>query len=155
VFLDPVPQISRRLKGDAPAESKAYRYSRENYLGLTRSDKGRGAVSANQSVDAMKMGQNLAAGPGLGFTAEPEQAGITDLTQNVRNVADRTFVMNAANQWVDTRIANLKNPKKVVVNYLSDEYFKLLREKPQIGKFLALGEGVIVYFDGVVYEVKK
>ena len=38
--------------------------------------------------------------------------------------------------------------------HLSDEYFELLKEKPRIGRYLALGDRVIVVFDGKTYEIR-
>jgi hypothetical protein len=41
--------------------------------------------------------------------------------------------------------------EKVV--FLSDEYFALLDENPELGPYFALGDRVIVVLDGIAYEV--
>jgi hypothetical protein len=35
----------------------------------------------------------------------------------------------------------------------SDEYFALLKREPKLGSYFALGESVIVVFEGRVYKV--
>ena len=36
----------------------------------------------------------------------------------------------------------------------SDEYFALLKQNPKLGSYFALGERVVVVFEGRVYRVK-
>jgi hypothetical protein len=42
-------------------------------------------------------------------------------------------------------------PQQIV--FLSDEYFDLLDEHPEIGAFLALGDHIILVIDGEAYEI--
>jgi Ca-activated chloride channel family protein len=62
----------------------------------------------------------------------------------VRLVEGRSFyLINGA--WVDSRYKDAM--KRTTVKFASEEYFKLLAEKPALKKFLALGEKVIVCLD--------
>ncbi len=66
-------------------------------------------------------------------------------------VGDRTFIaLNGV--WTDTTFTpdTMETQK---VEFLSDEYFALLMEKPELAEYFALGERVIVVLDGVAYEV--
>lgn len=62
----------------------------------------------------------------------------------VRLVENRTFyLINGA--WVDSRYK--ESMKRTTVTFASDEYFKLLADKPELKKCLALGEKVIICLD--------
>jgi hypothetical protein len=41
----------------------------------------------------------------------------------------------------------------VKIEFLSDAYFDLLIEKPELGAYFAIGERVIVVLEDVAYEV--
>jgi Ca-activated chloride channel homolog len=69
----------------------------------------------------------------------------------LNNVNNKTFV-NLDGVWNDTTF----DPDTMQTNqvtFLSDEYFDLLDEYPELGDYFALGERVIVVLDGVVWEV--
>ena len=62
----------------------------------------------------------------------------------VRMVEGHTFYqINGA--WVDSKYK--ETMKRTTVKFASDEYFKLLADKPELKRFLALGEKVIVCLD--------
>jgi Ca-activated chloride channel family protein len=68
----------------------------------------------------------------------------------LREVGGRAFYF-ADDKWVDGAYRGTE--KTVKVKYMSDEYFKLLQDKPELAKFLALGARVIAMCDGKFYEV--
>jgi Ca-activated chloride channel family protein len=71
----------------------------------------------------------------------------------VRYVGDRTFVLNDG-VWTDTTFdADAMDP--VAVGFGSDDYFALLEAHPEWGRYLALGDHVIVVLDGTAYEVRE
>jgi hypothetical protein len=45
----------------------------------------------------------------------------------------------------------VKNQKRI--QFYSDEYFRLLKEKPETAQFLALGQNVRFYYDNTFYEI--
>ena len=70
----------------------------------------------------------------------------------VRYVGDKTFVLHGG-VWTDTTF----DPDKmeaVAVGFGSDDYFALLANRPDWGRYLALGDHVIVVLDGTAYEVR-
>ncbi len=68
----------------------------------------------------------------------------------IRHVADKTFVL-VGERWIDTAWDGEKEPQKITA--YSDEYFELLKHNPSLARYLALGEHVLVLFDGTVYEI--
>lgn len=92
---------------------------------------GSGGVRASREADAMKEGRG----------GESKAA---------KRIGDKTFYF-ARGAWRD---ADWKDGLETVrVEYLSDEYFKLAQEKPELAKFFAAGEAVTVVFEGRAYEV--
>ena len=47
----------------------------------------------------------------------------------------------------------MKDIKRREVKFGSDEYYELLKQKPKLAAFFALGEKVVVVLDGVIYCV--
>ncbi len=69
----------------------------------------------------------------------------------VKKVAEKTFyLLNGC--WTDSSIKTEENALRI--KYLSREYFDLLKAKPDLKKFFALGEKVKVMFDGKLYIVE-
>jgi Ca-activated chloride channel family protein len=73
-----------------------------------------------------------------------------------RTVGDKTFYKRG-DVWTDGDAeAEGFSPRKTVsVGYLSDEYFELLRAKPELGRYLAVGAPLKLVRDGVLYEVSR
>lgn len=72
-------------------------------------------------------------------------------TNALTTVGDKTFITQNG-IWTDTTfIPDTMETQKV--EFLSDEYFALLMEKPELAEYFALGDRVIVVLDGVAYEV--
>jgi Ca-activated chloride channel family protein len=75
----------------------------------------------------------------------------TDGRNALNTINSKTFV-NINNVWTDTTF----DPDNMTTNsvaFLSDEYFDLLDEIPEIADYFAQGDNVIVVIDGVAYEV--
>ncbi len=69
----------------------------------------------------------------------------------IRIVGSRTFVMSEG-IWIDTAY----DPaliETVKVPFLSDDYFSLIRSRPELAVAFALGPNVIAFSDGIAYEV--
>jgi Ca-activated chloride channel family protein len=66
-------------------------------------------------------------------------------------VRDRTFIWRNG-LWIDTRYTSAELPRRVVP-FLSDEYFALLAQYPELREYFALGIRVLVVLDGIAYEV--
>ncbi|UCH87461.1 MAG: VWA domain-containing protein, partial [Dehalococcoidia bacterium] len=82
--------------------------------------------------------------------AEAPAAPAEAYAQQVQVVGDRAFVMRDG-VWTDTtfdptRMTTVKLP------FGSDAFFDLLADHPEVGRYFAVGERVIVVLDGVAYE---
>ncbi len=70
----------------------------------------------------------------------------------IKHVGGKTFYLQEG-VWTDSEFkANTKLPV-TVVKFGSEEYFNLLKQKPQLGDFFSLGERVLVVFGGKVYRI--
>jgi Ca-activated chloride channel family protein len=66
-------------------------------------------------------------------------------------VAGKTFI-NLSGIWNDTTFQP-DTMETVKVEFLSDAYFDLLADMPELAAYFALGQAVIVVIEGVAYEV--
>lgn len=110
---------------------------------------GAGGVAASESLGRMQD----QAGKGYSFgdkdsakKSRAEEAGI------LKTVGSKTFYFDNG-VWADSTYKAGVETKKV--KYMSDEYFELLTSVQGIGKYLALGNRVIVVLDGASYEVTE
>ena len=76
-----------------------------------------------------------------------------DAREVVKQVGSKTFVLKN-DVWTDTSFDE-SGMETVRVEFLSEEYFDLIRESPVLGDYFALGERVIVVYDGTAYEVDE
>jgi Ca-activated chloride channel homolog len=70
----------------------------------------------------------------------------------IRTVADKTFYLRDK-VWTDSEFKAEARLPETSLKFGSDEYFALLKSKPRLAQFFALGEEVIVVLDGHVYRV--
>jgi hypothetical protein len=78
--------------------------------------------------------------------------GFYQASNPIQVIEDRTFVLRQGTIWMDTTYdASAMTPEQVV--FLSDAYFDLLDEHPEIGVYLALGDHIILVIDGEAYEI--
>lgn len=70
----------------------------------------------------------------------------------IRSVGRKTFYLRDE-VWTDSEFKAVTALPETVVKFGSEQYFALLKQKPQLANFFALGEKVIVVFDGRVYKV--
>jgi Ca-activated chloride channel family protein len=75
-----------------------------------------------------------------------------NLVQQVRNVQGRA-VYQSGKFWVDSELQKRKMKNKKRIQFNSEEYFKLLNEKPETAQFLALGQNVRFLYDDTFYEI--
>lgn len=72
--------------------------------------------------------------------------------QQPRYVRGRAFYQNGE-QWVDAHVASRQDARRVQLKFNSDEYFALLKKRPDAAPWLALGRNVQVLLDDTVYEI--
>ena len=70
----------------------------------------------------------------------------------MRRVESKTFYL-IDGVWTDSEFkAESRLPETALV-FGSDEYFALLKQHPKLGSYFALGQRVLVVFEGRVYRV--
>jgi Ca-activated chloride channel family protein len=75
-----------------------------------------------------------------------------DRTESVRRVTGKTFyLINGV--WTDSEFKAEAKLPETGVKFGSEEYFALLKQHPKLGSYFALGEKVVVVFEGRVYRV--
>lgn len=70
----------------------------------------------------------------------------------VNKVGDKTFYMRDG-VWVDSEFKPESKLPETAVEFGGDEYFALIKREPQLARFFALGERVVVVYRGRVYRV--
>jgi hypothetical protein len=70
----------------------------------------------------------------------------------VRSVGGKTFYLRDG-VWTDSEFNAAARKTETALVFGSDEYFALLKREPRLAEFFALGERVVVVYDGRVYRV--
>ncbi len=73
-------------------------------------------------------------------------------SSTVRSAGRKTFYLRDG-IWTDAEYKAEARLPETTVKFSSDEYFALLKQKPQLADFFALGEQVIVVLEGRIYRV--
>lgn len=120
---------------------------------------GAGAVAAADATINLQAAQaplpqpTMAAAPMGGVvTTEGERDDQSGAGYNpIKTVKDKTFILQDG-VWTDTAFTpdTMETQK---VEFLSDAYFQLLEDKPELSDYFAVGARVIVVIEGVAYEV--
>ena len=74
------------------------------------------------------------------------------ISSAVKTAGGKTFYLREG-VWTDSEYKPGAGLPETVVKFGSDEYFALLKQKPNLSTFFALGEQVTVILDGRVYRV--
>jgi len=141
--------------GRAPASSHSYFYDLADADGETAKtlDEARlysraeaGSVAVRGSTEALGLQiASFGAPAHLSLDSRNNASGASP----IRTVGAKVFGL-VEGRWIDTEYDGKAETKKIKA--LSDEYFKLLREKPGLKRYFALGSKVVVMLDSVVYE---
>ena len=141
----------------------------EEAQSLAQDFTGAGAVAAANTAIDLQQAQSVRALPTMTAPATPaleapmdadgemnmnlDEAGGASYRQvnPIQTVNDKTFILQDG-VWTDTTFQpdTMQTQK---VNFLSDDYFSLIADHPELGQYFAIGEQVIVVLDGVAYEV--
>ncbi len=123
---------------------------------------GAGAVDAASSLNAMEQAKSAAP---MAFAPAPTLAATQSTSGGyggaegypsepinpLQTVGDKTFLW-VDGVWTDTTFVPDEMTTQDVV-FLSDAYFDLLMQKPELAPYFAVGEQVIVVLEGVAYRV--
>ncbi|MEA2046389.1 MAG: VIT domain-containing protein [Euryarchaeota archaeon] len=87
-----------------------------------------------------------------GGGAEAESVNVNvNVSEVIKQLGSKTFIF-WNDTWIDTAF-DRSEMETMEVEFLSDGYFDLVTANPVMGDYFALGERVIVVYDGVAYEV--
>jgi hypothetical protein len=101
-----------------------------------KSEVGHEAVTVSKSLRDLRESQ---------FVAAP-----AEVKDRVKHVGGKTFYLRDE-YWVDSAFKEGMKVKEV--KYLSDEYFSLLKDKPELGKYFSAAEKIIIVFKGECYKI--
>ena len=137
--LPPAPELRREAAGDFDA---------------MKLKSGERSVTASEEVQGLNYAGNIAEtkqGSGR-MNYKDEHGNEMNLSQQVRNIQGRA-IYQSGKFWVDSELQNQKSKNQKRIQFNSDEYFRLLKEKPETAQFLALGQNVRFYYDYTFYEI--
>lgn len=124
-----------------------------DYADLT-SKSGPASVAGSQAAQSLGLATNIdQTRPGAYRLSYRDRRGREqNLASQFRMVQGRA-VYQSGDFWVDSEIQN--NPAAQIsrIQFASEDYFKLLKEEPQSGQFLALGRNVRFFWKNQIYEV--
>lgn len=133
-----VRQLDRAAMSAAPPKTK-----------MMQERSGSGAVQMSVQQNAMQSNVMVVADEDA--KDRSNQVLLRNSNQN-QFVANKNFVYQKG-VWTDTEFDEKAKLTEVRVKFGSDEYFSLVRDKPAIVKYLAIGEQVVLVFEGRVYRV--
>jgi Ca-activated chloride channel family protein len=119
------------------------------------------AIQARKDGIVSGTGAGAGVGPGaVGRSRAEKELAKSDVAvdfepylSKVKTVGGKTFHLKNG-VWTDADYnENLKVPT-IDLKFGSDQFFDLIAKKPKLGEFFALGEKVVVVFEGKVYRVE-
>jgi hypothetical protein len=134
-----------------PKSSRGYAEGLRMYDAM-KEKSGEESVTASKKLQSLNMAKSLGKGIGMDMPAELKSAGVPSQSQQVKNIQGRA-VYNNGSTWIDAYIRKKKYARTVQIRYASEAYFNLLKDKPKIAEFLALGRNVRFVFGDVLYEI--
>jgi len=118
---------------------------------LQTSASGEAAVNAADEIGGFASANAPMPAPTMVAPGEPVEAAGGVSGNAIQTVNDKTFIWQNG-VWTDTTFQPDTMTTQQVA-FLSDEYFALLEQVPQLSDYFAIGERVIVVIEGLAYEV--
>jgi Ca-activated chloride channel family protein len=106
---------------------------------------GGSAMKADQGKEAFMASRELKKGRDKSVLEAPS-------TSNVSHIGRKTFY-RSDDGWIDADYE--KDAETIEIEYLSDEYFELMKKHPEIGKYLSLGSTVTFVLEGKAYKISE
>jgi Ca-activated chloride channel family protein len=136
----------------APQEDSERGAMREKAAGM-KDESGKRAVEASKEFKSMQEGESLDTVDKKRDSAPGKSKGGRSKGE-MRTIGDKTFYLeNGA--WYDSesRTPEASKLNKVRIKYLSSEYLALLKDEPDMCKFLSLGARLVLVWKNQVYEI--
>lgn len=144
--------------GDARVLGEAFAGAHRGRFGVEASKQAYGLrvatpAAVNQQLGALggRFG-GFGGGSGTATTLPAGRPALGHEEAPIRQVAGKTFYLDSNGRWVDSVYNEKMETRKLQA--FSDEYFQTLRDRPELGKFLALGERVVVVLNRTAYEIQ-
>lgn len=137
--LPPAPELKRDAEGDFDA---------------MKQKSGDRSVTASEELQGLNQASNYGEtkqGSGR-MNYKDSKGNEVNFTQQVRNIQGRA-IYQSGKFWVDSELQNQKTKNQKRIQFNSDEYFKLMKDKPETSQFLALGQNVRFYYENTFYEI--
>jgi len=137
--LPPAPELRREAEGDYDA---------------MKEKSGDRSVTVSEEFQGLNQATNYAeTKQGSGRMSYVDDNGHQqNLTQQVRNIQGRA-IYQSGKFWVDSDLQKQKMQNQKRIQFNTDEYFSLLKDKPETAQFLALGQNVRFYYENTFYEI--
>ena len=137
--LPPAPELRREAEGDYDAMKE-----KSGDRSVTVSEEFQGLNQATNYAET-KQGSGR-----MGYVDDNGHQ--QNLTQQVRNIQGRA-IYQSGKFWVDSDLQKQKMQNQKRIQFNTDEYFSLLKDKPETAQFLALGQNVRFYYENTFYEI--
>jgi len=135
--------VSRKLKEDLAADAAAPSF------GASAVEKA--SFQGEMATADAPLANFFTKSPTTGADEDGSTPEESEAEEVAKHVGSKTFLLRNG-VWTDTVFDDSKM-EPVFVEFLSEEYFDLIRDSPALGDYFALGERVIVVYDGTAYEV--
>lgn len=150
----------RRLRGEEqtlgnliPKTSRSYSRMKGSASAM-HDESGAPSIAASKEVQSMNYSKNISGNISAEVKIEDTDGNVQSVNQQVRNILGKAFYNN--NQyWIDPEVQKKKYNQTVQIKYGTEEYFKLLQDKPSTGKFFSLGRNVKFVYEETLYEVSE
>lgn len=131
--------------------------SAEEEYGAMKRKEGANSVRSSQEIQSLNKASNIGQtkqGQSRMYKGTSKDDN-EDIANQYRNIQGRAVYQNQGNSWIDAEVLSPKNQnaKRQRIAFASEEYFDLLKKTPKVSEFLSLGNNVVFYWEGVVYEV--
>jgi Ca-activated chloride channel family protein len=108
-----------------------------------------GTSSGQAAVEASKKAKQQQ--NSVSISADSDEAIRIDSEIVVRKIGAKTFYLEN-DFWVDSEFKTEAKLPEIKVKFASNEYFDLIGKQPELARFLALGEQVVVVWNGKIYR---
>ncbi len=134
----PMGRWSERGK-KLPAAGEALAEAPQGFARTT----GKGAVAASKELKRLRAG-------GAREEADSDFGRALEVAETIRQIGDKTFI-RVDEVWYDSVYREGTATTRIV--FLSEEYFELVTEHPEIARYLSAGAQTVVCLDGTCYEI--
>jgi Ca-activated chloride channel family protein len=130
------------------------RQGTENDFNAMKQKSGDRSITASEEVQGLNTASNYGETKqgSVRMNYKDDSGYERNLTQQVRNIQGRAIYQNGK-FWIDSELQNHKPKNQKRIQFNSTEYFKLLKDKPETSRFLALGQNVRFYYENTFYEI--